>query len=172
MAALLVLAVALLSASNAAAATDAQLERELARTVRPFLASYCTGCHGGPTPASSLDLGKYSTVASVVRDYAFWELVLDKLAANAMPPPVAKQPSSAARRHVIEWINNVKKNEAAKNAGDPGPVLARRLSNAEYNYTILDLTGVDLRRPVTSRSILRTSPASTIPASRCRCRRR
>ena len=32
-----------------------------------------------------------------------------------------------------------------KNAGDPGPVLARRLSNAEFDYTIRDLTGVDLR---------------------------
>ena len=31
--------------------------------------------------------------------------------------------------------------EARKHAGDPGPVLARRLSNAEYNYTIRDLTG-------------------------------
>src|SRR5262249_55510990 len=30
-------------------------------------------------------------------------------------------------------------------AGDPGPVLARRLSNSEYNYTIRDLTGVDIR---------------------------
>ena len=27
----------------------------------------------------------------------------------------------------------------------PGVVLARRLSNAEYNYTIRDLTGVDIR---------------------------
>ena len=35
--------------------------------------------------------------------------------------------------------------EARKNAGDPGPVLARRLSNAEYNNTIRDLTGVDIR---------------------------
>ena len=28
--------------------------------------------------------------------------------------------------------------------GDPGPVVLRRLSNAEYNYTISDLTGLDL----------------------------
>ena len=35
--------------------------------------------------------------------------------------------------------------EAERNAGDPGPVLARRLSNAEYDYTIRDLTGVDIR---------------------------
>ena len=35
--------------------------------------------------------------------------------------------------------------EIRAHAGDPGPVLNRRLSNAEYNYTIRDLTGVDLR---------------------------
>src|SRR5439155_9986478 len=28
--------------------------------------------------------------------------------------------------------------------GDPGPVVLRRLSNAQYTYTIRDLTGVDL----------------------------
>ena len=32
-----------------------------------------------------------------------------------------------------------------RNAGDPGSVPARRLSNAEYDHTIRDLTGVDLR---------------------------
>src|SRR6185437_10044080 len=35
--------------------------------------------------------------------------------------------------------------EAEENAGDPGTVLAHRLSNAEYNYTIRDLTGVDIQ---------------------------
>ena len=39
----------------------------------------------------------------------------------------------------------MRKHEAQRNAGDPGPVLARRLSNAEYDYTIRDLTGVDIR---------------------------
>jgi len=39
----------------------------------------------------------------------------------------------------------VRKDEARRNAGDPGPVFARRLNNAEYDYTIRDLTGVDIR---------------------------
>ena len=32
--------------------------------------------------------------------------------------------------------------EARSRAGDPGPVVLRRLSNAEYTYTLRDLTGV------------------------------
>lgn len=35
--------------------------------------------------------------------------------------------------------------EAAARAGDPGPVTLRRLSNTEYDNSIRDLTGVDLR---------------------------
>ena len=46
---------------------------------------------------------------------------------------------------MVEWIAAVLDREAQRNAGDPGPVLARRLSNAELDYTIRDLTGVDIR---------------------------
>ena len=63
-----------------------------------------------------------------------------------MPPAKAKrQPSAEARDAVVAWIGAVRKLEATRNAGDPGPVPARRLSNAEYDYTIRDLTGVDIR---------------------------
>ena len=63
-----------------------------------------------------------------------------------MPPEKAKrQPTAEAREAVIAWIGAVRKREAKRNAGDPGPVPARRLSNAEYDYTIRDLTGVDIR---------------------------
>ena len=37
------------------------------------------------------------------------------------------------------------RSEIKRFAGDPGTVLARRLSNAEYDYTIRDLTGQDMQ---------------------------
>ncbi len=124
---------------------DADLARRFTNTIRPFLTAYCTGCHSGPTPQASFDLQRYQTVESVVDDFAHWALVLGKLTAQEMPPQGMKQPPEDLRQQVIDWIKAVRKNEARKNPGDPGPVLARRLSNAEYNYTIRDLTGVDLR---------------------------
>ena len=48
------------------------------------------------------------------------------------------------RRVAVDWFHAVREHERRRNAGDPGVVLARRLSNAEYNYTIRDLTGVDI----------------------------
>jgi hypothetical protein len=84
-------------------------------------------------------------MAAVIRDYPRWNLVIEKLTANQMPPKQAPQPPPDARQEVIGWVQAVRMNEARKNADDPGPVLARRLSNAEYNNTIRDLTGVDVR---------------------------
>ncbi|MGH9629764.1 MAG: DUF1592 domain-containing protein, partial [Bryobacteraceae bacterium] len=128
-----------------AAAARSDLERRFSQTVQPFLASYCIGCHGGTTPAAQFDVRPYTTMSAVIQDYAHWDLVLEKLTARQMPPKPAKQPPADKRQAVIEWIEAMRTSEAQKNAGDPGLVLARRLSNAEYNYTIRDLTGVDIR---------------------------
>ncbi len=125
--------------------SNADLEREFAQTVRPFLTRYCIVCHGGVTPAGQFDLRPYSTMASVIQDYPRWALVLDKLTAQEMPPKVAPQPPADARQQIIDWVLGVRMNEARRNAGDPGPVLLRRLSNSEYNNSIRDLTGVDMR---------------------------
>ena len=113
---------------GAADVSNSDLERKFSQTVRPFLTSYCVGCHAGATPAAQLDLQSYSTAAAVIRDYPRWNLVLEKLSANQMPPKPVKQPPAEARQAVIEWIQAIRSNEARKNAGDPGLVLARRLT--------------------------------------------
>lgn len=136
------LAIASLTAAESA---SSDLERRFSQTVRPFVTTYCIGCHSGRAPAAQFDLQPYSTMAAVVNDYGHWNLVLDKLTAKQMPPKEAPQPADNARSAVVDWIQAMRTNEAQKNAGDPGVVLARRLSNAEYNYTIRDLTGVDIR---------------------------
>src|ERR1700747_45132 len=125
--------------STSAAQPDA-LDRQFSGTVQPFITRYCAGCHSGTTPAAQLDLHSYTTVAAVVRDYPRWNTVIEKLTAGQMPPRIAPQPPENERKAVIGWIQAVRADEIHKNGGDPGTVLARRLSNSEYNYTIRDLT--------------------------------
>ncbi len=128
-----------------APAVSAALDREFEQTVRPFVSKYCLGCHSGKTPAAQFDLQAYNTMAAVTRDYPRWAQVLERLTAKEMPPKPMPAPPADARQHVIDWIRAVRAEEIRKNAGDPGLVLARRLSNAEYNYTIRDLTGQDMQ---------------------------
>ena len=79
-------------------------------------------------------------------DQRRWNLVLARLKAGEMPPSQSRQqPTPAQRQSVIDWIETVSAEDARRHPNDPGIVLARRLSNAEYDYTIHDLTGVDIR---------------------------
>src|SRR5229473_4482090 len=139
------LVVLAMAAMPAPGATARALDREFQETVRPFVAKYCIGCHSGQTPAAQFDLKAYSTLETVIRDYPRWALVVEKLTAKEMPPKPVPPPPEEARQHVIDWIQAVRAEELRKNAGDPGLVLPRRLSNAEYSYTIRDLTGQDMQ---------------------------
>lgn len=133
------------SGATPADRTGQELEQRFTGTIRPFLQSYCIACHGKEKPQAQLDLTAYGSLEAVAQDFPHWSLVLEKLAAKQMPPPSAgKQPSASQRDAVLAWIRAVRQYEAQRDAGDPGPVTARRLSNAEYDYTIRDLTGQDL----------------------------
>ncbi|MBM3725782.1 MAG: DUF1592 domain-containing protein [Acidobacteria bacterium] len=125
--------------------TGSALERQFARTVRPFLGTYCISCHGPRQPAAQMDLSGFTSMATLLEDGRRWSQILERLEASEMPPKGAPQPAPAERRAVTGWFHAVRTHETRRNAGDPGVVLARRLSNSEYNYTIRDLTGADIR---------------------------
>src|SRR5271156_4376957 len=80
----------------------------------------------------------------VTADFARGALLADRLKAREIPPKPIPPPPAAEAQQVIDWVASVRAAEIKKAAGDPGVVLARRLSNAEYDYTIRDLTGQDM----------------------------
>lgn len=118
---------------------------QLEQTVRPFVARHCAGCHSGKAPAAQLDLTAYTSLNTVTSDYPHWALVMERLTVGDMPPKPMKPPPAQETKRVIDWIQAVRAEEIKRSAGDPGLVSARRLSNAEYNYTIRDLTGQDMQ---------------------------
>lgn len=132
-------------ASGADSARPA-LERQFVQGIQPFMKRYCVDCHGPKKQEGKLDLSGDDSVTAIVRNHQIWDIVAERLEANEMPPTeAAKQPTNTDRKAVVAWINALREDEGKRNAGDPGVVLARRLSNAEFDYSIRDLTGVDLR---------------------------
>jgi mono/diheme cytochrome c family protein len=122
------------------------LKRAFTATVQPFVATYCVSCHGADKPKGGLNLAKYETLEDVVRDHTQWAAIRDQITSGDMPPEKAtRKPSEAERQALAAWVESARRYEARKNAGDPGLVLARRLSNAEYDNTIRDIAGVDIR---------------------------
>ena len=124
----------------------ARLEARFSGTIRPFFQTFCFACHGQDNPEADLDLSAYSSMAAVGNDGNRLGVLIERLESEKMPPKKAKlHPAAGARSEAVAWLRAVRDYETRQHVGDPGIVLARRLSNAEYNYTIRDLTGVDIQ---------------------------
>src|SRR5262245_1859485 len=126
-------------------ASAGSLDQRFASQVRPFFEQYCFNCHNPKKKKGDLDLPRDFVVAAIVGNPRQWEQVVARLHDQEMPPEDAKQPKAEDRQAAIAWLRELGDREARKHAGDPGIVLARRLSNAEFDTTIRDLTGVDIR---------------------------
>jgi len=113
----------------------------------PLWQKYCHECHGGGVAEGDVDLVASAPLDRMRADVTLWQRVADMVATRQMPPPEAAQPTAAERAAMQEWLQAFLAAEARAHAGDPGRVVLRRLNNAEYTFTIRDLTGVESLDP-------------------------
>src|ERR1700722_12000882 len=107
----IVIAIAFRAASPATAAepTAGKLDVQFAKTVHPFVTTYCISCHSGDKPKGDFNIKDYGGLAAVEADSSEWTLVREKIAGRQMPPDDAKaHPTPAERKQIIEWINAVR----------------------------------------------------------------
>jgi hypothetical protein len=142
---LLVLGLLLSISAPAFAADTSDLQNRLDTTVKPFVGKYCVACHSGPQPTGQFDLKSYTSMDQVKEDFPRWSLLADRLANHEMPPKQMPQPPQAMIDQIVAFVHDVRGEEIKRLGGDPGIVLARRLSNAEYDNSIRDLTGQDMQ---------------------------
>lgn len=126
---------------------DDLLGEEFVRQVRPLLEQYCSECHAGDVTEADIDLGAFATLEDVQQQSQVWLKVRTILDSGEMPPKDSPQPNDAERRVLQSWVRSFLAREAEASAGDPGPIVLRRLNNEEYNYTVRDLTGVESLNP-------------------------
>jgi hypothetical protein len=122
----------------------ASLGSQYEREIRPLLDRFCAECHSTELKEGELDLERFAALADVRQDPGVWQNVQGMLAIGEMPPEDAEPLAAKQRTRLLDWLRNYLDVEARLRAGDPGPVVLRRLNNAEFTYTIHDLTGVEL----------------------------
>ena len=116
--------------------------------IRPLVQRYCTDCHGGAdTVEGDINLEVLKSWDDMSKHSKVWQKVAEMLGNGLMPPQDAEQPTEAERAKLQKWVADYLALAAQARAGDPGRVVLRRLSNAEYTYTLRDLTGVDSLDP-------------------------
>jgi len=134
----------IVSLNAPAAVPFKKLERDYDERIKPLIKSYCLDCHSEIEQEGELNLERFTKFADVRKAPKVWLKVVEMMEDGEMPPKKKPQFSVAERKRFLRWIDDYLDAEALANAGDPGRVVLRRLSNAEYTYTIRDLTGVAL----------------------------
>jgi len=126
-------------------AQGAQNPSEFDRSVKPFLARTCYMCHNAEVKSAGVNLEALQTASSIAQSREVWERILRKLRAGEMPPKGLPRPKTEDLQTVITWIEGELDRVDRSAKPDAGHVTMRRLNRAEYNNTVRDLLGVDLR---------------------------
>ena len=108
-----------------------------------ILQTHCLNCHSTEKQKGDLDL----EASDIQKEPHIWENVLEQIEMGEMPPKKEKQLSTEEKKQLTNWVRGTLDQIALANAGDPGPVVLRRLSNMEYTYTLRDLTGIESLDP-------------------------
>ena len=117
------------------------------QSIRPLLLSHCNTCHSSQKHEGELDLQQFESLEQVKKNPEIWERVQEQLTLGEMPPKDARQLPPVQMKLLMQWVGTTLDEIAIASAGDPGPVVLRRLSNHEYTYTLRDLTGVESLDP-------------------------
>ena len=116
------------------------------KNILPTLKGTCFECHGNGKSKGGVDLQRLESDPSFSAEFELWKKVQISVQSGEMPPDDAKKPLPSAERSALEhWVAENLLRTAMANAGDPGHVTLRRLNNAEYDYSVRDLTGIDFQ---------------------------
>jgi hypothetical protein len=115
------------------------------RDVFAFVQKNCSACHNPSTRSGDLDLTSLKAANTFETDRETWERVVEKLKLGQMPPAGVPHPQSEATTAITGWLENEFVRQDALLKPQAGRVAARRLNRAEYNNTIRDLLGMDIR---------------------------
>ncbi len=113
--------------------------------VQPFLAKNCEMCHNAKLKTAEVDFSRFRTDADAEEGTELWEKAVERLRNGTMPPQGLPRPKQADVDTVMKWMDAAIVRAADRAKPDPGRITAHRLNRAEYNNTVRDLLGVDIR---------------------------
>src|SRR5580704_14552438 len=140
------LAKAASAVASSAQTTDNAYAKSYRDRVRPLLQKYCVECHGRETHEGEVNFEALKDFSAAVGERKTWERARKMLGDGSMPPADHDpRPTSAESAQLVKWIDQAVFGLDCGRMHDPGHVTIRRLNRTEYNNTIRDLLGVQMR---------------------------
>ncbi len=124
-----------------------ELSVEYARLIYPIIQNRCLDCHSGDHVEAGLDLAAIKSWEQLAIAPETWMKVNEAIRSGQMPPVEAQSLERPEKVLLESWSQRFLQHAAQDLAGDPGPVVLRRLNNAQFNFAIRDLTGVESLTP-------------------------
>ncbi|MFK7844857.1 MAG: DUF1592 domain-containing protein, partial [Rhodothermales bacterium] len=115
--------------------------RHYQKVLRPVMVEHCFDCHNGGDKKAGLNLEDVYFASSIIRNGRTWVKVIEEIKSGNMPPHTKPRISEEDKELLLTGIETLL--DSALSIPDPGRIVMRRLSNREYHYNILDLTGID-----------------------------
>jgi hypothetical protein len=112
------------------------------KAVQPLLADYCFECHAEKAKGG-VRLDQFTNDKSLSDRAKTVEKTLEMLEKKAMPPEARPQPGDEELKQALAWLDAYA--DRREKAARSDQVRIRRLNRAEYNNTVRDLLGVDVR---------------------------
>lgn len=113
--------------------------------VRSFFDQYCIKCHNEEKAKGDLRLDDLKPAFDDRATLTIWQHVLEKIETGEMPPKSKPRPPEKELRVAADWIADQVKVATAKLRETEGRVVLRRMNRNEYENTVRDLLGVEVR---------------------------
>jgi len=126
-----------------------KLDKELTETwvsqVVPVLEKHCGECHMKGANEAGVNLGDYDSLEKIRSHDSTWEQIRGVIRAEAMPPPESSTMTAEERGVVMGWVERALHEIDCGCVPAPPKVTVRRLNQFEYDNTIRDLFGLELK---------------------------
>jgi mono/diheme cytochrome c family protein len=113
--------------------------------VRGLFNRYCYRCHNAEKQRGDVNLARDENPRLIAQNRKTWQTVIEMLEKGEMPPKKEPQPADAQRKNMVDFVRTTLDTLDCAKPKDPGRPVVRRLNRAEYDASILALTGLDLR---------------------------
>ena len=123
---------------------DDETEATFQTAVQPFLATYCTKCHGSKQQKGDRRFDELPATLQDDNTLVDFQDILDQLNLGEMPPKEARQPTDDQRRSVTAWITQTITSYHRDRQPTGHETVLRRLNSREYRNTIRDLLHLDM----------------------------
>lgn len=134
--------------ADAKAKADAAAKDPLSfdRSIRGLMEKSCWGCHNDEKQKGDVNLTRDQNPRMIAQNRKLWQTVLEVVESRQMPPKKSDRPlADADRKKIVEFVSKTLGTLDCGDSRDPGKPVIRRLNRTEYDNSVLELTGLNLK---------------------------